>query len=61
MIFGVWSAKFGFLRGPHRTEMIEEMARKKNSTSENFEKTLFKAADKLGKNIDAAEYKYIGK
>ncbi len=30
---------------------------KKNS--ESFEKTLFKAADKLRKNIDAAEYKHI--
>jgi type I restriction enzyme M protein len=27
--------------------------------TENFEKTLFKAADKLRKNIDAAEYKHI--
>ena len=38
------------------------MARKKkkeNSKAESFEKTLFKAADKLRKNIDAAEYKHI--
>jgi len=27
--------------------------------SEPFEKTLFKAADKLRKNMDAAEYKHI--
>jgi len=35
------------------------MARKKNTKAENFEKTLFKAADKLRKNMDAAEYKHI--
>ena len=29
------------------------------SPSENFEKQLFKAADKLRKNIDAAEYKHV--
>ncbi len=28
--------------------------------SNNFEKNLFKAADKLRKNIDAAEYKHVG-
>jgi type I restriction enzyme M protein len=28
-----------------------------NGRQEGFEKTLFKAADKLRKNIDAAEYK----
>jgi len=27
--------------------------------NESFEKKLFKAADKLRKNIDAAEYKYV--
>ncbi len=32
---------------------------KNNSKTETFEKTLFKAADKLRKNIDAAEYKHI--
>ena len=32
------------------------MATKQN---ESFEKKLFKAADKLRKNIDAAEYKYV--
>jgi len=35
------------------------MARKKTNKAENFEKTLFKAADKLRKNMDAAEYKHI--
>lgn len=30
-----------------------------NSKTESFEKTLFKAADKLRKNMDAAEYKHI--
>ena len=30
-----------------------------NNKTENFEKTLFKAADKLRKNIDAAEYKNV--
>jgi len=34
----------------------EEKVKVKN---ENFEKTLFKAADKLRKNIDAAEYKNV--
>lgn len=32
---------------------------KSNNKSESFEKTLFKAADKLRKNMDAAEYKHI--
>ncbi|MEK7570906.1 MAG: class I SAM-dependent DNA methyltransferase [Patescibacteria group bacterium] len=31
----------------------------KNNKTESFEKTLFKAADKLRKNMDAAEYKHI--
>ena len=35
------------------------MAKNKDSKENNFEKTLFKAADKLRKNIDAAEYKHI--
>jgi len=35
----------------------EKKTNKKNS--ESFEKTLFKAADKLRKNMDAAEYKHI--
>jgi len=30
-----------------------------NSKTESFEKTLFRAADKLRKNIDAAEHKHI--
>lgn len=30
-----------------------------NKTNESFEKQLFKAADKLRKNIDAAEYKHV--
>jgi len=30
-----------------------------NNKNESFEKTLFKAADKLRKNMDAAEYKHI--
>lgn len=32
---------------------------KNNNKTEAFEKTLFKAADKLRKNMDAAEYKHI--
>ena len=32
---------------------------KKNTTEQHFEKTLWQAADKLRKNIDAAEYKHI--
>jgi type I restriction enzyme M protein len=35
------------------------MAKDNNGKAENFEKTLFRAADKLRKNIDAAEYKHI--
>jgi type I restriction enzyme M protein len=35
----------------------EKKAKPKNT--ESFEKTLFKAADKLRKNMDAAEYKHI--
>ena len=34
-------------------------AKKKNKTQEPIEKQLWKAADKLRKNIDAAEYKHI--
>jgi len=33
--------------------------KKKQNNSASFEKTLFKAADKLRKNMDAAEYKHI--
>ncbi len=35
------------------------MAKDNNGKTENFEKTLFKTADKLKKNMDAAEYKHI--
>ena len=35
------------------------MAKKKKKTEEPIEKQLFKAADKLRKNIDAAEYKHV--
>ena len=38
---------------------IDRMARKKGPTAEPIEKQLWKAADKLRKNIDAAEYKHI--
>ena len=34
-------------------------ARKNNNSEEPIEKQLWKAADKLRKNIDAAEYKHI--
>ena len=34
-------------------------AKKNNNTGEPIEKQLWKAADKLRKNIDAAEYKHI--
>ena len=40
--------------------MIGSMAKNDNKTQEEpLEKQLWKAADKLRKNIDAAEYKYI--
>ncbi len=35
------------------------MAGKKKNNEQNFEQTLWQAADKLRKNIDAAEYKHI--
>jgi type I restriction-modification system DNA methylase subunit len=35
------------------------MAKQKATTEEPLEKQLWKAADKLRKNIDAAEYKHI--
>ena len=35
------------------------MPNNNSTTSEKFETQLFKAADKLRKNIDAAEYKHI--
>ncbi|HQB76476.1 MAG TPA: type I restriction-modification system subunit M N-terminal domain-containing protein, partial [bacterium] len=35
------------------------MAKEKKEKVEDFEKAMFKAADKLRKNMDAAEYKHI--
>jgi len=35
------------------------MAKKKETKAEPLEKQLWKAADKLRKNIDAAEYKHV--
>jgi len=35
------------------------MAKQKSTTEEPLEKQLWKAADKLRKNIDAAEYKHV--
>ncbi|MFW9614532.1 MAG: type I restriction-modification system subunit M N-terminal domain-containing protein, partial [Macellibacteroides fermentans] len=35
------------------------MAKKKEVAEEPLEKKLWKAADKLRKNIDAAEYKHV--
>ena len=35
------------------------MAKKKEIVDEPLEKQLWKAADKLRKNIDAAEYKHV--
>ena len=35
------------------------MAKKKENIEEPLEKQLWKAADKLRKNIDAAEYKHV--
>jgi len=34
------------------------MARKNSSKAEDFEETMFKVADKLRKNLDAAENKH---
>jgi type I restriction enzyme M protein len=39
--------------------MSKNLRDKKEVKTESFEKTLFKAADKLRKNMDAAEYKHI--
>ena len=39
--------------------IIIEMAKKKEVVEEPLEKKLWKAADKLRKNIDAAEYKHV--
>jgi type I restriction enzyme M protein len=38
---------------------LKIMAKKNNNTQEPLEKQLWKAADKLRKNIDAAEYKHV--
>lgn len=38
---------------------MSRIGRQKTINNERFEKTLFKAADKLRKNMDAAEYKHI--
>ena len=35
------------------------MAKTKKADNSSFEQKLFKAADKLRKNIDAAEYKHV--
>jgi type I restriction enzyme M protein len=35
------------------------MAKKKEAQEESLEKQLWKSADKLRKNIDAAEYKHV--
>ncbi len=35
------------------------MAKNSNNKEQSFEQTLWQAADKLRKNIDAAEYKHI--
>ncbi|MCF6777316.1 type I restriction-modification system subunit M N-terminal domain-containing protein [Thiotrichales bacterium 19X7-9] len=35
------------------------MAKKKEAKQEAMEKVLWKSADKLRKNIDAAEYKHV--
>jgi type I restriction-modification system DNA methylase subunit len=37
----------------------DRMAKKKEAQEESLEKQLWKSADKLRKNIDAAEYKHV--
>ena len=44
---------------PFRGQQNKAMAKKQPDNLENFEAQLFKAADKLRKNIDAAEYKHV--
>ena len=39
--------------------ITKNMAKKKEQIEEPLEKQLWKAADKLRKNIDAAEYKHV--
>lgn len=39
--------------------MVRGAKEKKNQAEEPLEKKLWKAADKLRRNMDAAEYKYI--
>ncbi len=50
-------------RSEHEVWKLQEVAKKKASTKETkeepLEKQLWKAADKLRKNIDAAEYKHV--
>jgi type I restriction enzyme M protein len=41
------------------SKLRRNMAKNNSPKTEQFEKTLFKAADKLRKNMDAAEYKHI--
>lgn len=47
------------LPAPYLAIHLYRMAKKKETTAEPIEKQLWKAADKLRKNIDAAEYKHI--
>ena len=44
---------------PAKKKTIQSTTPKKNKSKEPFEQQLFKAADKLRKNIDAAEYKHV--
>ncbi len=41
------------------TYILGVMAKKKQAENISIEETLWKSADKLRKNIDAAEYKHI--
>jgi len=42
-----------------KIHIIDTMAKTKKTDNSTFEQKLFKAADKLRKNIDAAEYKHV--
>ncbi len=44
---------------PLKTLNSQTMAKKKETIEASLEKQLWKAADKLRKNIDAAEYKHV--